>query len=194
MSNDINKDNNNTEEKDNNTKENKDTTIKIDPDVVEVALEFAYREYMNEEDRKKNLETKTSYIIAIGAIIGTFMTTQNPVDILKLFNDGNKLVLVLLPLLAISYTLFAISMFIFATNLTSTKYLTLDSSALAKLALEEKYTKEMLREALLDNYTKFKDNNKEYNKRKNKRSDYGIYLLLLSALTYVVQVCIYILI
>ena len=190
MSNDINKDDDNTEEKDNNTKENKDTTIKIDPDVVEVALEFAYREYMNEEDRKKNLETKTSYMVAIMAILGTLVSTRNSIDIFKLLNQGDKLLFVLFPLIVLTYSTFIVAILLFICVLISSKYTELQIENLYS-ATKKKYSSTRIRRILLKNYIDCALENHSITNRKYKLYNLSTVLLIISCISYIIYTCIH---
>jgi hypothetical protein len=148
-------------------------------------LEYVYKEYTRENERRKNIESRIPILMTLSTFFGGAILINNKIDFLKMLTNGDKRVFLLFSVQLLSCLCLLGAIGIFVSILVSREYISIKTDSFCDIK-PQGAEKEFIAYDLLDTYKECLDFNTKVNNFKYKINNIGIYLLITSIILYLI--------
>lgn len=148
-------------------------------------LEYVYKEYTRENDRRKNIESRIPILMTLSTFFGGAILINNKIDFLKMLNNGDKKIFLLFSVQLLSCLCLLGAIGIFVSILVSREYRSIKTDSFSDIK-PQGVEKEFIAYDLLESYKECLDFNTKVNNFKYKINNIGIYLLITSIILYLI--------
>lgn len=148
-------------------------------------LEYVYKEYTRENERRKNIESRIPILMTLSTFFGGAIIINNKIDFLKMLNNGDKRVFLFFSVQLLSCMCLLCAIGIFVSILVSREYRSINVENFCDIK-PQGAEKEFIAYDLLDAYKVCLDFNTNVNNFKHKINNIGIYLLITSIILYLI--------